>query len=221
MLFIISLGGSVLVPNNINVRYLKSFAKLIKKYSAKHRFIIVTGGGKTARIYQEAAKRICNPYPEDLDWLGIHATRLNAHLLRTVLRNIAHPRIVKDPTKKIPFKKVLIAAGWKPCCSTDFDAVLLANTYKANTIINITCIDYLHNKDPRRYKSARKIKKATWQELQNIVGKRWTPGMNAPFDPIAVAEAMKHKLKLIIIGPSIKNLEALLSGRKFKGSVIE
>ena len=42
----------------------------------KARTIIVVGGGRTARQYQDAANRLVKLADEDVDWLGIHATRL-------------------------------------------------------------------------------------------------------------------------------------------------
>jgi len=219
--FVISLGGSILVPDKINVNFLKRFRKLILKHSQKNKFIIITGGGKTCRRYQKAARSVTKVIDEDLDWIGIHSTRLNAHLLRTVFRNIACPKIVKDPTKKIVFKKLLIGAGWKPGCSTDYDAVVLAKTYGVKTVINITNVDYLHDKNPAIYKKTKIIKEANWKTMRIIVGSKWTPGLNSPFDPEAVKLAQKLKLKLVLIGPDLKNLDNLLHNKKFKGSVVE
>ena len=158
---------------------------------------------------------------EDLDWLGIHATRMNAHLLRTIMRDMAYPRVIKNPTTKVRFDNVLIGTGWKPGFSTDYDAVMLAKTYGAKTVINMTNIDYLHNKDPRKHKDARIIKNINWKGFRRIVGDTWSPGLNAPFDPIASRLANKHKMKLIIIGKKLSNFKNLLDGKEFKGSVVE
>ena len=100
---VISLGGSLIVPDKINIEWLREFKQIIEGMFEKHRFIIICGGGKTARDYQNAAKEIVELDNEDLDWLGIYATRLNAHLLRTVFRESAHPQIIKDPTLEIDF----------------------------------------------------------------------------------------------------------------------
>ncbi len=162
-----------------------------------------------------------NVHNEDLDWLGIHSTRLNGHLVRTVFRDVAHPVVIKNPTKKVQFKKVLIAAGWKPGASTDYDAVLLAKVYKAKNVINMTNVDWLYNKDPSKYLSAKKIKKIDWKGFRKIVGNKWIPGINAPFDPVASREAQKLDLRLILLGNKLKNLKKFLDDKKFVGSVIE
>ena len=158
---------------------------------------------------------------EDKDWLGIHTTRLNAHLLRTIFREVANPAIVFDPTRPVEFDKVLIAAGWKPGFSTDYDAVMLAKNLGARTVINITNIDYLHDKDPRKYKDSKKIEKIDWKGFRKIVGDKWSPGLNAPFDPVASKLAQESGIKLVLIGKNLDNIKNFLDKKKFKGSIVE
>src|SRR3989344_4087500 len=216
---VLSLGGSVIVQDKINTDFLISFKNAI--LSSDKRFIIVVGGGRTCRIYQEAAKAVSTVSAEDLDWIGIAATSLNAHLLRSVFGNAAYEQIVTNPTKKISTpKKIIISAGWKPGHSTDYGAVCLAKTYDAKTIINMTNVDYLYDKDPKE-KSAKKIERADWKTLQTLVGTEWQPGLNRPFDPIATTLAAELELKLIIVGHDLHNLGNILVGKSFKGTIIQ
>lgn len=219
----ISLGGSLIVPSDIDVEFLKKFRKLILKFIKKKKFIIICGGGKTCRKYQKAAAKITKLTDEDLDWLGIHATRLNAHLLRTIFRQYAFPRIIKNPNEKIKLnRQLLIAAGHEPGSSTDYDAVILARNFKVKTLINLTNTNYVYDKDPNKFKGAKIIKRITWKSYRKISGDKWDPGLNVPFDPVAAKEAEKIKLKVMIMnGRNIKNLENFLNGRNFKGTVIE
>ena len=91
---IISLGGSLLVPEGIDAEFIGNFKKFVVSHIKKgYRFILVTGGGRIARQYIDVAGQITKITDEDRDWLGIHATRMNAHLVRTVFREYAHPRI--------------------------------------------------------------------------------------------------------------------------------
>ncbi|MFH1182385.1 MAG: UMP kinase [Candidatus Woesearchaeota archaeon] len=219
---VISLGGSVLAPAIIDHEYLKGFRELILKLTKDdRRFIIICGGGKTAREYQSAASKVVKLTDDDLDWLGIHATRLNAHLLRTIFRDIANKRVVKNPNDKIAFKeKVLIAAGWKPGWSTDHDAVLLARNYGASIVINISNVSNVYDRDPSKNPDAKPIEKISWKEFRKMVGSKWSPGLNVPFDPVASRKAEKFKLKVVIMGKSIENLENFILGKQFKGTVI-
>lgn len=219
---IISLGGSLIVPDNIDVEFLKGFKAVIEKHIKKgNKFVIICGGGKTARKYQESASEISNVSSKDMDWLGIMATRLNAHLVKTAFGSNAEEMIVHDPTQKMDFRKnIIIAAGWKPGWSTDYDAVLLAKQLKAGQIINMSNIDYVYDKDPRKFSGAIPIKSISWKDFRKMIGSKWTAGLNAPFDPVAAKEAEKLRLKVAIIGKNLENLDNCLEGKEFKGTII-
>ncbi len=222
--FVISLGGSLIVTQKgIDWKFLKNFRKLIlKQVKQNKKFFLVAGGGATARNYIEAADKIIKVTNDDRDWLGIHSTRLNAHLLRTIFRKVAHPEIIKNPTIYMPAKeKIVVAGGWKPGWSTDYVAAMIAQEYEIKTIINLSNINYVYNKDPRKNKNAKKIKKINWPDFQKIVGHKWSPGLNAPFDPIATKKASQLGLKVIIMnGKKLKNLENCLEGKNFMGTII-
>ncbi|MBI5793479.1 UMP kinase [Candidatus Uhrbacteria bacterium] len=222
---VISVGGSLVVPNgNIDVAFLKDFRELIHKHvKLGWRFVVVVGGGGTARHYQEAARDVGKLTRDDLDWLGIHSTRLNGHLVRTVLRDVAHPVMIKDPTGSFHHwtKPVLVAAGWKPGWSTDYVATRLAKRLKSKLVVNLSNIDYVYNKDPRKHKDAEVICNITWKEFRKMVGNEWDPGMNVPFDPVASRLAHHSKISVAILnGKNISNLDGLLEGERFVGTVI-
>jgi len=221
---VISVGGSLIVPDSINTGFLREFRNLIIRELRKgKRFIIICGGGRTARNYQNSAKEIINLTRDDLDWLGIHSTRLNAHLIRTIFRNHSHPKIIKDPTEKINFKeKVLVAAGWKPGFSTDYDAVLLAKNFGIKKLVNLTNIDYVYDKNPKKFKDAKPIKLISWQKFRKLLPRKWDPGLNVPFDPIAARESENLKLEVIIMnGKNLKNFDNYLKNKKFTGTIIK
>ncbi len=220
---IISLGGSLVVPDQIDESYLKAFIQLIKlKVKRRHKFVLIVGGGKTCRKYQEALKKVVPAPAVDLDWLGIQATWLNAKLVQLMFGKLSHPSIISDPNKKVAFKeKVLVAGGWKPGRSTDDDAVRLAHQYRANQIINLSNIDAVYSEDPRKNPNATKIEQISWKGFRSMFSKNWNPGANVPFDPTAAALAEKLKLKVIIAnGKNLKNLDNILSGKSYEGTTI-
>ncbi len=220
---VISLGGSIIVPGEIDIPFLKGFKAFIERRIKKgYRFVIVAGGGHTCRMYQKAASSVELTDTEDLDWLGIHATRLNGHLLRTIFRKSANAVVLKNPNTSIRFKEpVLIAAGWKPGFSTDYDTVLLARRFRAKTVINMSDTDYVYTKNPKLFKDAKPIKELSWRDFRKMVGAKWVPGMNVPFDPLASALAEKQGIRVAMLkGTDIKNLENFMAGRKFKGTLI-
>ena len=223
---VVSVGGSLVVPSSIDVSFLDGFKKLVLKQIKKgKRFIIICGGGKTAREYQQAARKVGKLTKDDLDWLGIHATRINAHLLRTIFRNAAHPKVIKNPNEKVRLRKnekVLIASGWKPGCSTDYDAVLLAKNFKVKKLVNLTNIDYVYDKDPKRFKDAKPLKRLSWKKFIEILPRNWSPGLNIPFDPVAARKAKQLGLEVVIMnGKKLENFENYLEGKSFIGTVIK
>ncbi|MFC1742239.1 UMP kinase [Nanoarchaeota archaeon] len=220
---LMSLGGSTIVPKKIDIQFLKRFKKLVLNHINKgHRIILVCGGGSTCRKYQEATTHLTNATKEDKDWVGIMATRLNAELIRIMFKEHAYHEVVYNPHTKLKTnKRVIVAAGHKPGCTTDTDTAVLATQFKAHMIINTTDVDYVYDKDPNRYKGAKKIKTLTWKEFFHMFGHEHKPGMHIPFDPIGSKIAMKHKMKVAIVnGQKLANLKKLLDGKEFVGTVI-
>lgn len=221
---VISLGGSLVVPEKIKIGFLKKFKKFILFWVEKgKRFVIVVGGGRVCRDYQRQAKKLGIKDQTSLDIIGISVTHTNAWLIKFLFSSCAFERIITDPTKKIKTnKKIIVAGGYKPGRSTDYVAVLLAKNFGAKTVINASNIDYLYDKDPRKHKDAKKISKTTFARLLKIIGRKWSPGMNVPFDPVAAQLANKEKIRIIILnGKHLKNWDNLFRGKPFKGSVIE
>ena len=223
-LIVLSLGGSIIIPPaGFNIEFLKKFRALIAKEAGYgYRFIIVCGGGQTARSYQAAAREVGELQPEDVDWMGIHATRLNAHFMRAILRDLAHPIVGRDYTEKLNWTEpVLIVSGWKPGCSTDFDAVKFAELYGGNTVINLSNVSHIYDSDPNKNPKAKKLEKISWAEIRKIVGDEWVPGANVPFDPIASREGEKLGLQVLFAkGTDLGEVEKAIEGREIVGTVI-
>ncbi|MBI1936067.1 UMP kinase [Candidatus Woesearchaeota archaeon] len=219
---VLSLGGSLIFPDSLDKKFLSDFKKIVVKYAKKKcKFVIICGGGKLARNFQQVASENNKLSNEELDWLGIYATRINAHILKSMFGSFADENVISDPTKKISLKKnVLIASGWKPGWSTDYDAVLLAKNLGIKEVINMSNVDFVYDKDPKKFKDAKRIEKMGWGNYIKMVGAKWTAGMNAPFDPIAAKEARKSGIKVIIIGKDLRNFEDILNNKKFNGTTL-
>jgi uridylate kinase len=220
---IISLGGSLIIPEEIDVNFLKEFKNLILSEVEKgKKFIIVTGGGKICRKYQKVAKEISNPSSEDLDWIGIASLKLNAELLRVIFAEYAYKEVISNLSNNFPFEKpIVIGAAYKPGQSTDFDAVLGAKTVGTKKIINLSNTDYIYDSDPKINPNAKKFEQISWPEYRKLIPKEWNPGLNSPFDPMASEMAEKEGIEVIIMnGKPIDNLANYLNGEQFQGTVI-
>jgi uridylate kinase len=222
-IIVIALGGSILYPENIDTKYIRQFASYIKKYIKKGRkFVIVVGGGRTSRIYQGAASQIAKVDDEDKDWIGIHATRLNAHLLRTIFKDLADPVVfdTRYKRKKLSYP-ITIASGWRPGWSTDFVAVALAKDYGAKQVIIAGKPSHVYDKDFVKYKDAKPFEKLSWQEYRTLIPEKWTPGFHSPVDPVAARLAQKEKIEAIVTdGRDLKNLTKIIEGKRFQGTII-
>ena len=220
---IMSLGGSMIVPDKVDVKFLKDFKRLVLDYIKKgNRMVIVCGGGSTCRKYQDAASVLADVTKEDKDWIGIMATRLNAELVRVMFKEYAYHEVIYNPHTKIKSdKRIIIGAGDKPGCTTDTDTAILAQQFKAHMIINTTNVDYVYDKDPNKFKDAKGITELSWKEYFCMFGHKHEPGRHVPFDSIASAIASKHNMKVAVVnGKSMNNLARLLDGKTFRGTLI-
>jgi uridylate kinase len=214
----------LIVPDGIDTDFLTRFRALIsEKVSRGFSFYIIAGGGRLARRYQEAGKEVLGDLSrEDLDWLGIHSTRLNAHLMRTIFREEAYRRVMKNPTRSVEADEpVIVGAGWKPGWSTDYCAILAANALGAKKVVNLSNIDYVYTDDPRKNPDAKKIERIGWAEFRKLIPDEWDPGLSSPFDPVAAKEAEAADLEVAIInGAHLDRFADYLDGKPFEGTII-
>ena len=221
---VVSVGGSLIVPDDIDTAFLDSFRSTILDLLGRgFAFYIITGGGKIARHYQQAALEVRGDLDrEEVDWLGIHSTRLNAQLMRTLFKEEAQARIIKNPTRNLrETAPIIIGAGWKPGWSTDYCAVLAAKKLGATQMVNLSNIDHVYDKDPRKFSEAKKIESIDWKTFRTLIPDHWDPGLSSPFDPIAAKEAESLGLEVAIMnGNALQEFERYVVGEAFIGTVI-
>jgi len=214
-------------PDGVDVEFLKSFTRTIGgliREDDSRRFVLVVGGGGPARAWQNAYRGVCGEdyAPEEADWIGVMATRLNAQLVRAILSEWCGQDVVTDPSRAESMTgKVLVAAGWKPGFSSDYDAVILGERFGARTVINLSNIEKVYTADPKKDPSARPLDRISWEDFRAMVGDEWVPGKNVPFDPIASRHAQKIGVKVICAaGRDLANLEHIIRSGDFTGTTI-
>lgn len=222
---VISVGGSLIVPDEVDTHFLSSLKDLINtETAAGRRFILIAGGGKTARKYAEAAAAVAPLENEDLDWLGIHATRLNAHLVRTIFRQLAHYEVISNPDDILDVPetaKLIIASGYRPGSSTDLRAIQIAERMGAKKVVNLSNTEYVYTADPKKDPNAEKIEDITWEEFRRLIPNEWDPGLNSPFDPVAAREAQAKDIEVACIdGTKLVSLKNYLEEKPFTGTRI-
>lgn len=229
---ILSVGGSIIAPDKPDTEFLGRFTRMAADWLSEEdgrRLIFVSGGGAPARIYQQAYGEVMSGKNDGsasdnnaADWIGIMATRLNAQLLKACCGKLCTDNVVYDPTADVHFTgKILVASGWKPGFSTDNDAVLLAEKFNADTVVNLSNIEKVYTDDPRKNPDARPLDTISWKDFRKMVGDDWTPGKNTPFDPIASKKAEQLGLTVICAaGKNIENIRSILNGGSFIGTKI-
>lgn len=239
---VISVGGSIIAPDQPDARFVSEFIAMLAEWLERDKngeLILIAGGGGPARSYQAAYRAIEQDLDSRLpgrvnvatteeeefraDLLGIAATRINAELLRAGLGKYVEYPVLTNPTVAPDnfHGRVLVASGWKPGFSSDFDAVILAEKYGAKTVINLSNIEKVYSDDPKKNPVAVPLDHVSWKDFRKMVGATWRPGLNAPFDPIASARAEMIGLTVICAaGRDIENTRAILNGEIFVGTTI-
>jgi len=226
---VMSVGGSLIYPNGgIDTRFLTSLNRFVREQLAVNKarqFFLIAGGGAIARHYRDAGEKVIGHRltRDDLDWLGIHATKMNAHLVRTIFRDIAHPYVIKhyEIIRKAE-ERIVVAAGWKPGWSTDYCSVMICEDYGIKEMVNLSNVDQVYDKDPKKFPGAVPLEKISWEDFRKMVGEVWIPGMNSPFDPIASKKAHELGVKVVVLnGNNFENLQNYFDGKPYVGTTIE
>ncbi|MDA8597111.1 UMP kinase [Candidatus Pacebacteria bacterium] len=222
---VMSVGGSMIVPDQIDTTFLTKLRELVEtEIATGKRFVIITGGGKVCRTYQNAARELgCNDNNE-LDWIGIAATKINASLVHSLFHETAYAHVVVDPSEisDIPeTESLIIASGFEPGNSSDYQAVQLAALRNADKMINLSNTDYVYTADPRTNPEAEKIEDITWAEFRTLIPEEWDPGLSSPFDPVAARLAEEKHIEVANInGQKLDELQNYINGRDFVGTRI-
>lgn len=229
---VIGLGGSIFYPDNLDADFLKKFRQFLKPFFKKHRFVIVTGGGRLARIFMAGAAAVGLVSDVQKDWLGIYATRLNARLWQTVFGKDADPEMIAgQPGKKDLRYPVTLSSGWTPGWSTDYVAAALAKYFEAGAMIAAGKPAYVYpvkksaavsDGTGKTLDEKHPFAMMTWQEYRRLIPKKWRPGDHSPVDPVAAGFCDKAGIEAIVVrGDDFANLGNLLKSQAFKGTIIK
>ncbi|RLE41944.1 UMP kinase [Candidatus Woesearchaeota archaeon] len=216
---VIKLGGSVIVSESIKVKFLNRFKLMLEGFLYKYRFVIVCGGGSLCRTYQEGARLLNVHSEEDLDKIGVRSTMLNAELVRAMFGEYAHREICYNHFRRVRFKDVLVCSGWRPGHSSDFGAVMFGRKYRSKLLINLTDVPYVYDKDPKRFTDAKPFGKIKIEDYLRLIDSKFSPGMNVPFDPVA-AKMVPKNMQIVVV-KELENVEKLLNGEPFDGTILE
>ncbi|MBW6442268.1 UMP kinase [Patescibacteria group bacterium] len=222
---VLSLGGSLIIPQEIDTRFLREFKRVILKNSKRYKFIVVCGGGSIARKYIHALREA--ELSEKLqNFSGISATRMNARFMayffgKNPEYGIPH---TKKTLKKYLKKEDIIFIGaleYKPEQTSDSTSAEIAKIFKT-IFINLTNVSGLHDKNPKEHKDAKFIPRISWGDFDIMVNKnKFSPGQNFVLDQTASKIIMKNRIPTYILGRDMDQLENVLNKKNFKGTLIK
>jgi len=224
MKIVISVGGSILVPDEIDTSYIEDFANLANELSSKHKIAIVTGGGRTARKYIEPARNF-GVSEIFCDLIGIEATRLNARLLSAAIgekANLEPPKDFMAAVKALDFGKIVVIGGTHPGHSTDAVSALLAEYVHADLLINASDVDGIYDKDPQKHKDAKRYNKISVDKLVDMVKSHSLgAGRYELVDILAAKIIQRSKTRTIFVnGRDLRNMKDAIGGKEFVGTVL-
>jgi uridylate kinase len=221
---VISLGGSLIVPEKINFKFLHKFKKTLRKHYKTHKFVVVCGGGVIARKYISALKKE-GKSKKELSQAGIRATRENAQFMIQFFGKEANqtlPKNMAEIKSNLPRNNVVIcgALRYDPKATSDSTTAKLAQYFDSD-FINMTNVKGLYTSNPKKNPKAKFIPEISWKDFDKIVKKiKFKAGQNFVLDQTASAIISKNKIPTYIIG-SNRSLNKILKGKKFVGTLIE
>jgi len=210
---VIKLSGRVFGMEN--VKLLKDYASFLVKISKICQPVIVAGGGKIARHYITHA-RSSGADESTLDELGIEISRLNAKLLIYALKQKAYshpPTTLQEVRHAVDSGLIVVTGGLHPGQSTNGTAALIAEKIKAIEFLNATDVDGVYDKDPNKYKNAKKFKKMELKDLRKmLVHEDSVAGGYDLMDIVALKIIERSKIKTRILKADLKTLEKVIKG---------
>jgi uridylate kinase len=125
--------------------------------------------------------------------------------------------------KKYLEKQDIVFCGaleYKPEQTSDSTSAEIAENLKT-IFINLTVVPNLYDKNPKEFKNAKVIPEITWNKFNKMANKiKFKPGQHFILDQTAAKIILKSKIKTYILGKDLRNLDNVLNGKKFKGTII-
>ncbi|NYT12658.1 MAG: UMP kinase [Methanomassiliicoccales archaeon] len=221
---VVSLGGSILIPDENDIEFLKEIASLLSSLSEDQDIIAVCGGGRIARYYIRNGRQL-GASEEKLDELGIEITRLNARLLQMALGDKAEQGIPRTPEEAVDMKRggrIVTMGGTEPGHTTDAVAALVAKAWKADRIVNATSVDAVYSDDPKKVTNAKRYSWLSFEDFYRIVNKGiHDAGQTAVFDRKGALIALQERIPVYIIhGRDLNEISSAISGGDIKGTTV-
>jgi len=219
---VISLGGSRIVPNDVDDKFLVRFKRLLDSHRDK-KFVVVTGGGSTARKYIGALRKL-GKGTKAQSMEGIAVTRLHAGFMARIFGREANedlPLNMKKVKNLLRGNRVVFcgALRYKSKNTSDGTAAKLASYLKCS-FINLTNVRGLYSSNPKGNNKAKFISKISWGKFDEMARKvKFSAGQHFVLDQSAAGVIRDEKIVTYIVG-SLKAIDNILKGKGFVGTKV-
>lgn len=200
---VLSLGGSILLPDGDASEQISAYASVIRDLSEHgHTISVVTGGGVIAREYIESAREL-GANEIELDSLGISVTRLNAQLLCFALGELAvlsPPETYEAARASLETGRIPVMGGVAPAQTTDAVSAALAEYVNADLVVYATSVSGVFTSDPSIDESATRFDTLSANELVATIAElEMNAGSNAPVDLLAAKIIQRAGIEAIVL----------------------
>lgn len=228
---VIKIGGSLLFNNSfqINAEKIIQFSTIIRNKVKYDSIVVVCGGGLIAREYIKTV-RFFKKNEAFCDTIGIDLSQINSRLIIASLGESAYPIVpknVEDLSKAILFNKIVVMGGLQPGQSTTSVAFEAAELIDAESLVILTDVEGIYDKDPKEYTDAKLIKSLDYNQLQKIIlkqsgNKQAAAGEYRIFDLVSLQILKRSRITVYIIsGKDLKEFSKFWNGNtKIKGTVV-
>ncbi|MFH0956472.1 MAG: UMP kinase [Candidatus Aenigmatarchaeota archaeon] len=226
MIIALKVGGSVFCPTEKpDTFFAERLAETLRKLSRSHRLVVTVGGGKLARKMIESARKKGSKSHERLHKVGIDASRKNARYLVDILDGAAHPYVPESEEavkKAFAGGKIVVTGGFRPGQTTDTVAMQCALSVGAELLVIGTDVKGVYTKDPKKYSDAIFMSEMSPEDLVDMAGTGAVkPGTKTVVDSIAARMIAENAVKVAVVDiRDLQNLESLIAGEDFEGTVI-
>jgi len=209
MKLVIKVGGSLAFTDfGPNKDYLLKLIPVLKRISKKNQLIVGVGGGQFIRKYLKNVKNFVLT-DKEVEWIFVDLLKTNVRLFSFLLN--------KKPIfdlNKVTRKTSGIVGGIEPRRNTDANAALCAEKIGADLFIKLTDVPGIYDKDPDRYKNAKKLDKISFKELESF-NKKGRPCSYGILDRTAINVIRRSKIKTVVMsGKNPRNIFKALKGEK-------
>lgn len=223
MRIVIRIGGSV-IASPINPALISQYVEVLKELRGQRKeMAVVVGGGSLAREFIALGKQL-QLDQEAQDRLAISVSRLFAQVFTERLGNTCCSDIPTTPEQAdacLAKGKIVVMGGLRTGMTTDTVAALMCEKIGADLLIKASNQEGVYNKDPARFRDAKKLDRITLEELTDaLVKSKHEAGIHQIIDPEAIKVLRRTKVRVIVVnGFEPQNVIKAINGQPV-GTVI-